>query len=64
MSRPPVPTIAVWSARDGIVAAAAARGLPDESDRRIELDVTHFGYGGTEEGVRQVVELLAANLPD
>lgn len=63
VSKPPVPTIAVWSARDGIVAVDAARGSADESDLRLELDVTHFGYGGTEDGVRQVVELLAEHLP-
>ncbi|MCB5424605.1 alpha/beta hydrolase [Altererythrobacter sp. CC-YST694] len=63
LTKPPVPTIAVWSASDGIVAPAAARGLGSESDLQIELDVTHFGYGGTADGVRQVVEMLAANLP-
>ncbi|WP_054529795.1 alpha/beta hydrolase [Erythrobacter sp. SG61-1L] len=63
VSKPPVPTIAVWSAHDGIVSKRAARGLPEESDLAVELDVTHFGYGGTADGVRQVVELLAANLP-
>lgn len=63
ISKPPVPTIAVWSAQDGIVASVAARGLEHESDRRIELDVSHFGYGGTADGVRQVVEMLASNLP-
>ncbi|HTN14265.1 MAG TPA: alpha/beta fold hydrolase [Sphingomonadaceae bacterium] len=63
VSKPPVPTIAAWSARDGIVAVDAARGLTDESDLQVELNVTHFGFGGTEDGVRQVVELLAENLP-
>jgi pimeloyl-ACP methyl ester carboxylesterase len=61
--KPPVPTIAVWTSQDGIVDPSSARGLPGESDRTVELDVTHFGYGGTAHGVRQVVELLAANLP-
>lgn len=62
-AKPPVPTIAVWTSRDGIVAPASARGLPDESDVAIELDVTHFGYGGTAKGVRQVVDLLVKHLP-
>lgn len=62
-AKPPVPTIAVWTQKDGIVDPPSARGRPDESDLTIELDVTHFGYGGTAHGVRQVVELLAANLP-
>lgn len=63
-AKPPVPTLAMWSASDGIVAPDAARGLPSESDLAIELDVTHFGYGGTAGGVRQVIEALAANLPE
>jgi pimeloyl-ACP methyl ester carboxylesterase len=62
-TKPPVPTIAAWTAKDGIVDPSSARGRPEESDRIVELDVTHFGYGGTADGVRQVVELLAANLP-
>jgi pimeloyl-ACP methyl ester carboxylesterase len=63
-TKPPVPTIAVWSARDGIIQAACTRGEPGESDIQIELDLPHFGYGGSRKGVRQVVELLARNLPD
>ena len=31
--KPPVPTLALWSRRDGIVAVACARGAPGESDR-------------------------------
>ena len=43
--KPPVPTLAIWSRRDGIVACAAARGAPGESDRQLELDCTHMGFG-------------------
>jgi len=42
--KPPVPTIAFWSSGDGIVAAASACGLPEESDRQIELDCTHMAF--------------------
>ena len=42
--KPPVPTIAFWSANDGIVAARSACGLPGESDQQIELDCTHMAY--------------------
>jgi pimeloyl-ACP methyl ester carboxylesterase len=41
--KPPVPTLAFWSRRDGIVAPSAARGLPDEIDRAIEIDTYHAG---------------------
>lgn len=42
--KPPVPTLALWSRRDGIVACAAARGGPGESDREMELDCSHMGF--------------------
>src|SRR3546814_5166377 len=36
--RPSMPTFALWSAHDGVVAVASARGLPHESDRQVEVD--------------------------
>jgi pimeloyl-ACP methyl ester carboxylesterase len=41
--KPPVPTLAFWSRRDGIVAPSAARGLHHEVDRAIEIDTYHVG---------------------
>lgn len=43
--KPPVPTLALWSRRDGIVAPRAARGLPHESDRTAELACRHMEFG-------------------
>ncbi|MGE0179477.1 MAG: esterase/lipase family protein [Sphingomonas sp.] len=43
--KPPVPTLAIWSRRDGIVAVACARGESHESDRQIELACSHMGFG-------------------
>ena len=43
--KPPVPTLALWSRRDGVVAPACARGEEHESDRRVELDCSHMGFG-------------------
>ena len=42
--KPPVPTIAIWSRRDGIVAPASARGKEGERDKAIELDCSHMGF--------------------
>ena len=42
--KPPVPTLAIWSRRDGIVAPACARGGDGESDRQVELDCGHMGF--------------------
>lgn len=42
--KPPVPTLALWSRRDGIVAVCAARGEEGERDRALELDCSHMGF--------------------
>ena len=54
-AKPPVPTLALWSRKDGIIAPAAARGLAHESDRSIELDSSHMGFGVSRRTARQVV---------
>ena len=38
--KPPVPTLAIWSRRDGLIAPRAARGLDHERDEEVELDCT------------------------
>ena len=44
LHKPPVPTLALWSRRDGIVAPAAARGLAHEVDKSVEIDTHHMGF--------------------
>jgi pimeloyl-ACP methyl ester carboxylesterase len=41
--KPPVPTLAFWSRRDGIVAPNAARGQQHEIDHAVEIDTYHVG---------------------
>ena len=53
--KPPVPSLAIWSARDGIVAPRAARGLAHESDRAVELSCTHMAFGVSRRAARAVV---------
>lgn len=53
--KPPVPTLALWSRCDGIVAPRAAYGLADERDQAVELGCNHLGFVVTRPGVRQVV---------
>jgi hypothetical protein len=57
--KPPVPTLALWSRRDGIVAPRAAYGLPDERDEALELGCTHLGFAVTSAGTAQVVRATA-----
>jgi pimeloyl-ACP methyl ester carboxylesterase len=42
--KPPVPFLAFWSRRDGIVAPNAARGRIHEVDKAIEIDSRHTGF--------------------
>lgn len=59
-AKPPVPTLALWSRRDGIVAVAAARGQPGESDRQVELDCSHMGFGVSARAYPRIVAALAS----
>ena len=60
--KPPVPTLALWSRRDGIVAAPSARGTPDTCDEAVEVDTTHMGFAisrtGTRRSVAEIVRFL------
>ena len=56
--KPPVPTTALWSRGDGIVAPACARGLPNESDRRIQVNCSHIGYMTKPAVLERVLGLL------
>ena len=42
--KPKVPTLAFWSRMDGIVAPSAARGLPTEVDKAVEVESRHMGF--------------------
>ena len=43
--KPPVPQLALWSRRDGLVAPRSARGLEHERDQAVEMDCTHMAFG-------------------
>ncbi|HEX8125098.1 MAG TPA: alpha/beta fold hydrolase [Allosphingosinicella sp.] len=56
--KPPVPTLALWSRRDGLIAPAAARGEPDERDREQELDCRHMGYAVSGRAFPRIIEAI------
>ena len=45
-TKPPVPTVALWSVRDGIVGPRAACGLPHQRDAAVRMRCTHLGFAG------------------
>ena len=54
-AKPPVPHLALWSRRDGLIAPRAARGLDDERDAEVEMDCTHMAFGMSRRAARQAV---------
>jgi dienelactone hydrolase len=52
--KPPVPTLAIWSANDGIVAKRSARGLEGERDKAVEVDCGHMAFGISKRAGRRV----------
>ncbi|MEO6092588.1 MAG: alpha/beta fold hydrolase [Novosphingobium sp.] len=57
-TKPPVPTIALWSPRDGVVSPRAACGRRGERDRAVALRCTHLGFGGAPEVIAEVLRQL------
>jgi pimeloyl-ACP methyl ester carboxylesterase len=53
--KPPVPTLALWGRRDGIVAPSAARGLAGEVDKAVEIDTHHTGFAVYRPALSRVV---------
>lgn len=53
--KPPVPHLAIWSRRDGLIAPRAARGLEHERDKDAELDCHHMAFGVSRRAARDVV---------
>jgi len=55
-AKPPVPTLALWSRKDGLIAPLAARGTPEETDKAVELDCGHMAFGVSTGTARRVVQ--------
>jgi fermentation-respiration switch protein FrsA (DUF1100 family) len=56
--KPPVPTLALWSRRDGIVAVDAARGQAGERDVERELACSHMGFAVSGKAYPDIVEAV------
>ena len=58
--KPPVPTIALWSPRDGVIHPRSAAGWPQERDRAVALRCTHLGFASSPESIAEVLRQLDA----
>jgi dienelactone hydrolase len=56
--KPPVPTLALWSRRDGIVSPAGARGTEAERDAEQELDCSHMGFAVSAKAYPKIIEAV------
>jgi len=56
--KPPVPTIALWSPRDGVVHPRSACGRPAERDRAVALRCTHLGFASDPRVIAEVLRQL------
>ncbi len=57
--KPPVPTIAFWSVRDGVVSARSACGLKGETDRQLQVDCSHMGFVSNPAVIRNIAAIIA-----
>lgn len=57
-AKPPVPTIALWSPRDGVVAPRSACGWPGERDRAVALRCNHLGFAASAEAIGEVLRQI------
>jgi pimeloyl-ACP methyl ester carboxylesterase len=58
--KPPVPTIALWSPRDGIVSPRSACGWPGERDRAVAVRCNHLGFANDPRVIAEVLRQLDA----
>jgi pimeloyl-ACP methyl ester carboxylesterase len=59
--KPPVPTIALWSRRDGVVAPRSACGQQGESDDHVELGCTHMAFVADPSALRTICQVILAD---
>lgn len=57
-AKPPVPTIALWSPRDGIVDPRSARGRTGERDRAVGVRCTHLGFASDRAVIAEVLHQI------
>lgn len=63
-AKPPVPHLAIWSRKDGIVAPRSARGLEHERDKAVEIRCTHMALGVSRRIGRNVAIEIASFLKE
>jgi dienelactone hydrolase len=60
--KPPVPHLAIWSRRDGLIAPRSARGLEHERDEEAELHCHHMAFAISPKAAKDVVREISTFL--
>ena len=60
--KPPVPTLALWSPKDGVVSPDCCRGAPGESDLTIEVDCNHTDFVSNRRAICALLEALSIKI--
>jgi len=58
--KPPVPTVALWSAQDGVIHRHCACGRPGERDLSLSVRCTHMGFAWHPAAIETVARVLDA----
>lgn len=53
--KPPVPTLAIWSRRDGVIAERSSCGIDGECDASVEIDATHMEMAVSPAAIGQIL---------
>jgi pimeloyl-ACP methyl ester carboxylesterase len=56
--KPPVPTIALWGPRDGVIHPRSACGWADERDRAVSVRCSHLGFASDPKVIAEVLRQL------
>jgi len=59
-SKPPVPTFALWSPKDGVVTPECTRGASGQCDHDMMVDCNHTDFVSNPKAIRAVLEALAS----
>lgn len=57
-TKPAVPTIALWSPKDGVIAPRAAAGWPHERDRAVAMRCNHLAFASDPGTIQEVLRQL------
>ena len=54
--KPPVPTLALWSHKDGVIAPRCAYGLEGERDKAVNTNCSHMAFSISKRATRRIAQ--------